>query len=174
MPRACSTVGSTPLTAEQILRRVQDGLRREIAIMLDEGVVPDAADIDLCMILGAGWPQLNGGITPYLDREGAFPSVIGDTFHHPTIAGRGATARTPSIPARSCVMTATLQPPASATDYQITARQGADYYRVFDDIPAADREIWGRAKSFIDQAAPRMAAAWDTARIPPGPGPPLG
>ena len=36
-------------------------------------------------------------------------------------------------------MTATLQPPGSATDYQITARQGADYYRVFDDVPAADR-----------------------------------
>ena len=26
-------------------------------------------------------------------------------------------------------MTVTLQPPGSATDYQITARQGADYYR---------------------------------------------
>ena len=63
-------------------------------------------------------------------------------------------------------MTATLQPPGSATDYQITARQGADYYRVFDDVPAADREIWERAKSFIDQAAPRMAAAWDTAEYP--------
>ena len=63
-------------------------------------------------------------------------------------------------------MTATLQPPGSATDYQITARQGADYYRVFDDVPAADREIWQRAQGFIDQAAPRMAAAWDTAEYP--------
>ena len=63
-------------------------------------------------------------------------------------------------------MTVTLQPPGSATDYQITARQGADYYRVFDDVPAADREIWERAQGFIDQAAPRMAAAWDTAEYP--------
>jgi len=63
-------------------------------------------------------------------------------------------------------MTVTLQPPGSATDYQITARQGADYYRVFDDVPAADREIWQRAQGFIDQAAPRMAAAWDTAEYP--------
>jgi len=92
------TVGSTPLTAEQILRRVQDGLAREIAIMLADGVVTDTQDIDLCMILGAGWPQLNGGITPYLDREGASSRTLGDTFHHPTIAGRDATARTPSIP----------------------------------------------------------------------------
>jgi glutaryl-CoA dehydrogenase len=63
-------------------------------------------------------------------------------------------------------MTATLQPPGSGTDYQITARQGADYYRVFDDIPTADRDIWQRAQGFIDQAAPRMAAAWDTAQYP--------
>ena len=63
-------------------------------------------------------------------------------------------------------MTVTLQPPGSATDYQITARQGADYYRVFDDIPTADRAIWERAQGFIDQAAPRMAAAWDTAEYP--------
>ncbi len=36
--------------------------------MLDEGVVSAAADIDLCMVLGAGWPFWLGGITPYLDR----------------------------------------------------------------------------------------------------------
>ena len=38
--------------------------------MLDEGVVAAAQDIDLCMILGAGWPFHLGGITPYLDRSG--------------------------------------------------------------------------------------------------------
>ena len=37
--------------------------------MLDEGVVAEAQDIDLCLILGAGWPFHLGGITPYLDRE---------------------------------------------------------------------------------------------------------
>jgi glutaryl-CoA dehydrogenase len=63
-------------------------------------------------------------------------------------------------------MTATLQPPGSGTDYLVTERQGADYYRVFDDIPSADREIWERAQGFIDQAAPRMAAAWDAAEYP--------
>jgi len=91
-------VGNTPLTTDQILRRVQDGLTREIAIMLENGVVADAADIDLCMILGAGWPHLNGGITPYLDREGASARVLGHTLHQPPITGSGTAARTRSIP----------------------------------------------------------------------------
>jgi hypothetical protein len=38
--------------------------------MLDEGVVAQVQDIDLCMILGAGWPFHLGGVTPYLDRAG--------------------------------------------------------------------------------------------------------
>jgi hypothetical protein len=38
--------------------------------MLDEGMVAAAQDIDLCMVLGAGWPFHLGGITPYLDRTG--------------------------------------------------------------------------------------------------------
>jgi glutaryl-CoA dehydrogenase len=64
-------------------------------------------------------------------------------------------------------MTTTLQPPTgNGTQYQVTDRQGADYYRVFDDIPAADREVWERAQGFIDQAAPRMATAWDTNEYP--------
>ncbi|MEQ4719813.1 3-hydroxyacyl-CoA dehydrogenase NAD-binding domain-containing protein [Nonomuraea sp. B19D2] len=62
--------GSSPSTAEQVRDRVLAALAREIRIMLDEGVVAAAQDIDLCMILGAGWPFHLGGITPYLDRTG--------------------------------------------------------------------------------------------------------
>ncbi|HEX5729543.1 3-hydroxyacyl-CoA dehydrogenase NAD-binding domain-containing protein [Microbacterium sp.] len=80
-------VGSTPATEDEILRRVQDGLAREIRIMLDEGVVPEVQDIDLCLILGAGWPFIDGGASPYLDREGASERVFDDTFHHPVIKG---------------------------------------------------------------------------------------
>ncbi|UWF76502.1 MULTISPECIES: 3-hydroxyacyl-CoA dehydrogenase NAD-binding domain-containing protein [Microbacterium] len=80
-------VGSTPASADTILRRVQDGLAQEIRIMLDEGVVPEVEDIDLCLILGAGWPFIDGGASPYLDREGASQRVFGDTFHHPPIRG---------------------------------------------------------------------------------------
>lgn len=84
---AKKATGSTPASADEILRRVQDGLAQEIKLMLDEGVVPEVEDIDLCLILGAGWPFIDGGATPYLDREGASDRVFGDTFHHPPIRG---------------------------------------------------------------------------------------
>jgi 3-hydroxyacyl-CoA dehydrogenase len=79
--------GSAPASAETILRRVQDGLAQEIRIMLDEGVVPEVEDIDLCLILGAGWPFIDGGASPYLDREGASERVFQGTFHNPPIRG---------------------------------------------------------------------------------------
>ncbi|MFF4618056.1 3-hydroxyacyl-CoA dehydrogenase NAD-binding domain-containing protein [Nonomuraea jabiensis] len=62
--------GTSPSTAEQVRERVLAALAREVRIMLDEGVVAAPQDIDLCMILGAGWPFHLGGITPYLDRTG--------------------------------------------------------------------------------------------------------
>ncbi|WP_101784303.1 3-hydroxyacyl-CoA dehydrogenase NAD-binding domain-containing protein [Nonomuraea indica] len=62
--------GDRPSTAEEVRSRVLEALAEEIRIMLDEGVVAAAQDIDLCMILGAGWPFHLGGITPYLDRAG--------------------------------------------------------------------------------------------------------
>lgn len=80
-------VGSSPASAATILQRVQDGLAQEIKLMLDEGVVPEVEDIDLCLILGAGWPFIDGGASPYLDREGASERTFGDTFHHPPIRG---------------------------------------------------------------------------------------
>jgi 3-hydroxyacyl-CoA dehydrogenase/enoyl-CoA hydratase/carnithine racemase len=62
--------GDHPWTSEEVLQRALRGLAEEIAIMLDEGVVAGPEDIDLCMILGAGWPFHLGGITPYLKRTG--------------------------------------------------------------------------------------------------------
>lgn len=41
---------------EQIRDDVETALRTEIQLMLDDGVVAAPEDIDLCMILGAGWP----------------------------------------------------------------------------------------------------------------------
>jgi 3-hydroxyacyl-CoA dehydrogenase/enoyl-CoA hydratase/carnithine racemase len=79
--------GSTPAGEKEILRRVQDGLAQEIKLMLDEGVVPEVEDIDLCLIFGGNWPFIDGGASPYLDREGASERVFGDTFHHPRIVG---------------------------------------------------------------------------------------
>lgn len=79
--------GTTPMSGEQLLRRVEDGLADEIKRMLDDGVVEAAEDIDLCLILGAGWPFQMGGATPYLDRVGASERVFGDTFHTPPVRG---------------------------------------------------------------------------------------
>lgn len=80
--------GKNPWSEEEILRRLEDGLADEIHRMLvDDTVVAAPEDIDLCMILGAGFPFQMGGITPYLDRVGASERVFGDTFHHPPVKG---------------------------------------------------------------------------------------
>lgn len=83
---ALLSFGSSPSSREKVLRRVQDALAEEIRYMLDEGVVAGPEDIDLCMILGAGWPMFLGGITPYLDRVGASERVNGRRFHTPGTA----------------------------------------------------------------------------------------
>ncbi|MEV4622769.1 3-hydroxyacyl-CoA dehydrogenase NAD-binding domain-containing protein [Asanoa sp. NPDC049573] len=59
-------VGDAPLTAEQVRENALDAIAQEVELMLADGVVADAKDIDLCLILGAGWPFHLGGITPYL------------------------------------------------------------------------------------------------------------
>lgn len=79
--------GSTPITDEQFRLRVEDGLADEIHRMLKENVVDAAEDIDLCMIMGAGWPFQMGGVTPYLDRVSASQRAFGGTFHTPMIQG---------------------------------------------------------------------------------------
>lgn len=78
---ALLTQGEAPQTGEELLVRVQDALAEEIGLLLDEGVVAAAEDVDLCMILGAGWPLHLGGITPYLDAVGASERVNGKRFH---------------------------------------------------------------------------------------------
>jgi 3-hydroxyacyl-CoA dehydrogenase/enoyl-CoA hydratase/carnithine racemase len=72
--------GDAPLSDEQVRDRALDAMAQEIQLMLDEGVVAEAQDIDLCMIMGAGWPFHLGGITPYLDREGVSERVNGKRF----------------------------------------------------------------------------------------------
>ena len=72
---------SRPSTAEEVRERALEALAEEIRLMLDEGVVAGPEDIDLCMILGAGWPFHLGGITPYLDRTGIAEKVTGTRFH---------------------------------------------------------------------------------------------
>ncbi|WP_116109855.1 3-hydroxyacyl-CoA dehydrogenase NAD-binding domain-containing protein [Amycolatopsis ruanii] len=78
--------GDRPSTAEELRERGLAAIAEEIRIMLDEGVVAEAQDIDLCLILGAGWPFWLGGITPYLDRTGVSAKVTGKPFLAPGVA----------------------------------------------------------------------------------------
>nr|WP_305782689.1 3-hydroxyacyl-CoA dehydrogenase NAD-binding domain-containing protein [Actinoplanes lichenis] len=79
--------GSAPLTADQVREKALDALAQEIRLMLDEGVVAEVQDIDLCMILGAGWPLHLGGVSPYLDRSGTSERVTGKRFLPRGVAG---------------------------------------------------------------------------------------
>jgi len=78
--------GDTALDEEQIRARALDALADEARRMLDEGVVAEAQDIDLCMILGAGWPFWLGGLTPLLDRTETSERVTGQRFLAPGVA----------------------------------------------------------------------------------------
>ena len=74
------SVGNRPSTAEQLRERALNALAEEIGLMLAEDVVAAPMDVDLCLILGAGWPFHLGGITPYLDRECVSERVLGSRF----------------------------------------------------------------------------------------------
>jgi 3-hydroxyacyl-CoA dehydrogenase/enoyl-CoA hydratase/carnithine racemase len=78
--------GEKPLTEEQVRAAAERALAEEIGLMLDEGVVQAVQDIDLCMLLGAGWPFWLGGISPYLDRAGVSEAVRGARFLPPGVA----------------------------------------------------------------------------------------
>jgi len=78
--------GTTASTAEQVRDRALKALAVEARMMLDEGVVSTPAEIDLCMLMGSGWPMHLGGILPYLDREGISEAICGQRFHAPGIA----------------------------------------------------------------------------------------
>ena len=84
--RALFEQGATVRTEAEVLDRALTGLAQEIRLMLDDGVVGEPQDIDLCLLLGAGWPFHLGGITPYLDRTGISERATGGRFLQPGVA----------------------------------------------------------------------------------------
>ncbi|MGV7229735.1 MAG: 3-hydroxyacyl-CoA dehydrogenase NAD-binding domain-containing protein [Nitrospirales bacterium] len=74
------TKGETSFRKEQIIERVLTNLTREVDLVMQEGVVKDTRDVDLAMIMGAGWPFFMGGITMYLDLAGYTPKVLQKVF----------------------------------------------------------------------------------------------
>jgi 3-hydroxyacyl-CoA dehydrogenase len=72
--------GDKEFVKEEILDRILTSITEEIDLILKEKVVSDPKDIDTAMILGAGWPFFNGGITLYLDMVGYTPKVLQKVF----------------------------------------------------------------------------------------------
>lgn len=69
LPRRPGTGGAAagePVDQARILDRVRAALAEEVGLMLAEGVVASAEEIDRCMVLGANYPA--GGLTPLLAR----------------------------------------------------------------------------------------------------------
>ena len=66
-----------PKTVDEIHDAVLDDTADEARHILEEGVVAEAADIDTCLLLGAGYPFWLGGITKHLDQTGVSERVLG-------------------------------------------------------------------------------------------------
>ncbi|MFJ6169795.1 3-hydroxyacyl-CoA dehydrogenase NAD-binding domain-containing protein [Curtobacterium sp. NPDC092190] len=84
---APSKKDAKPVDAATMQQRFEDALADEVHRMLEDHVVEHVEEIDLGLILGAGYPFQAGGISPYLDRSGASERVFGGTFHTPAIVG---------------------------------------------------------------------------------------
>jgi 3-hydroxyacyl-CoA dehydrogenase/enoyl-CoA hydratase/carnithine racemase len=70
-------LGDARRSVDEIREAVLEAAADEIRHLLDEGVVGAAADVDACLILGAGYPFFLGGITKHLDQLGISERVSG-------------------------------------------------------------------------------------------------
>jgi 3-hydroxyacyl-CoA dehydrogenase/enoyl-CoA hydratase/carnithine racemase len=70
-------VEHAPRSVDELHEAVLEALADEAGYILEDGVVSDAADIDTCLILGAGFPFWLGGITKHLDQTGVSERVLG-------------------------------------------------------------------------------------------------
>jgi len=84
-------VEHAPRTVDELHEAVLEAMADEARHILEEGVVAKAADIDTCLLLGAGFPFWLGGITKHLDQIGVSPRVVG----RPLAQIRAALAPTP-------------------------------------------------------------------------------
>jgi 3-hydroxyacyl-CoA dehydrogenase/enoyl-CoA hydratase/carnithine racemase len=75
-----ATAGTDPRTVDRLREEILEAVADEIRHVLDEGVVGSAADVDACLILGAGYPFFLGGITKHLDESGISERVSGSTL----------------------------------------------------------------------------------------------
>lgn len=69
------------LSVDEVRERTLLGMADEARRMLDEGIVAGPEDIDLGMIMGAGFSFWNGGLTFMLDVQGYSEKATGKRFH---------------------------------------------------------------------------------------------
>jgi 3-hydroxyacyl-CoA dehydrogenase len=79
-------VEQAPHTVEEITTAALEALADEIDHLLAEGVVATAADVDTCLLLGAGFPFWLGGITKHLDQKGISQRVLGHPLAEAAVA----------------------------------------------------------------------------------------
>ncbi len=70
-------VEHAPRSVDELHEAVLEALADEVRHILEDGVVSEAADVDTCLILGAGFPFWLGGITKHLDQTGVSQRVVG-------------------------------------------------------------------------------------------------
>jgi 3-hydroxyacyl-CoA dehydrogenase/enoyl-CoA hydratase/carnithine racemase len=72
--------GDARRSLDEIREDVLVAVADEIRHLLDERVAETAADVDACLILGAGYPFFLGGITKHLDQTGISERVVGSSL----------------------------------------------------------------------------------------------
>jgi 3-hydroxyacyl-CoA dehydrogenase/enoyl-CoA hydratase/carnithine racemase len=70
-------VEHAPQSVDDLHEAVLEAFADEARHILEDGVVDEAADIDTCLILGAGFPFWLGGITKHLDQTGVSERITG-------------------------------------------------------------------------------------------------
>ncbi len=91
--RAPEPIEHSPRSVEEIREAALEAMAEEIGQLLDEGVVASEAEVDTCLLLGAGFPFFLGGITRHLDERGISERVLGHPFSD---AAARATVRGPA------------------------------------------------------------------------------
>jgi 3-hydroxyacyl-CoA dehydrogenase/enoyl-CoA hydratase/carnithine racemase len=72
--------GDARRSVAEIREAILEAVADEVRHLLDEGTVSSAADVDACLILGAGYPFHLGGITKHLDQTGISERVVGSAL----------------------------------------------------------------------------------------------
>ena len=97
--------GDARRSVDEIREAALEAVADEVRHLLDEGVVGEAADVDACLILGAGYPFHLGGITKHLDQTGvpsASPALtLGASGSAPERRALPGDARTSGSPLRA-------------------------------------------------------------------------